>query len=263
MKWWLTLIIIGLSVSVAGGLVYLDKMEMINLFPDTLEGVTRFQLIQLFFEDWEAGNFDDWDNTDWSIETSPAIDTNSAGCLQRNTCDMSSIVSADTSSVGTVNVSFSYYDIGCVVGEAIWYWNNTDGNWISMGNIDGGTLSGYDAWYLHSVQSADSQYKHTGFAIRFLASPGNKDFYYIDNINISYTEAPADSCTCAGDGNNWEINLADFCVINDNCDLGIGNITFVGEGNITFNALITALSIGDLPANQRGYITNIGEVYTG
>ncbi|GAH57658.1 unnamed protein product, partial [marine sediment metagenome] len=61
---------------------------------------------QLFFEDWEAGDFADWSNTGWTIETSPAIGTNSAGCLAKVNCDMWTIVSADTSSAETVNVSF-------------------------------------------------------------------------------------------------------------------------------------------------------------
>jgi len=88
---------------------------------------------------------------------------------------------------------------------------------------------------------------------------------YVDHIRITvyYTEGAEDTCTCAGDGNNWEIDLSDYCIISDNCDLGVGNITFINTGNITFDATITAFNIGDLPDNQRGYLTSSAEVRVG
>ncbi len=49
----------------------------------------------------------------------------------------------------------------------------------------------------------------------------------------------ANTCTCAGLNNNWEINMADYCVISTTCNLGTGNITFTGTGNATFNSAIS------------------------
>jgi len=73
----------------------------------------------------------------------------------------------------------------------------------------------------------------------------------------------ADTCTCPGDGNNWEIDLEDYCVISDVCDLGTGNVTFINTGNITFNNELTACGIGVLPANQKGYLGSSSKVNLG
>lgn len=63
-----------------------------------------------------------------------------------------------------------------------------------------------------------------------------------------------DSCSCPSINTNWAIDLSDTCTISTNCDIGTGNITFTSTGTITFNADITAYSIGPLPANQNGYL---------
>ena len=72
-----------------------------------------------------------------------------------------------------------------------------------------------------------------------------------------------DTCTCPGLNQNWEINLEDTCVITSNCNLGTGDITFINEGNITFNAQIIAEQIGGLPDNQTGYLGSNAEVLIG
>ncbi|MBU1028506.1 MAG: hypothetical protein KKF48_05670, partial [Nanoarchaeota archaeon] len=89
----------------------------------------------------------------------------------------------------------------------------------------------------------------------------------VGNINNTeifiLTTTSADTCTCAGLNENWEIDLSDYCVITDNCDLGTGNITFINTGTITFNATITSCQIGDLPADQRGYLGNLALIKQG
>lgn len=63
---------------------------------------------------------------------------------------------------------------------------------------------------------------------------------------------PANSCTYSS--GNWNISLADYCVISSPVNLGINNITFYGTGNVTFNSTITTCNVGGLPANQIGYL---------
>jgi len=74
--------------------------------------------------------------------------------------------------------------------------------------------------------------------------------FYLESQN--YTEISetwfvkvntADTCTCAGNGNNWEINMGDACNIETTCYLGTGNITFIGTGKTTFNAAISAKNL--------------------
>ncbi len=81
--------------------------------------------------------------------------------------------------------------------------------------------------------------------------------------SIDLVLGDANSCTCPGDGNNWEIDLEDYCIISDACDLGHGNITFINTGNITFNNELTACGIGVLPANQKGYLGSSSKVNLG
>ena len=63
-----------------------------------------------------------------------------------------------------------------------------------------------------------------------------------NNINLVLGVA-SDTCTCPELGNNWEINLADYCNITANCNLSTGNITFINTGSVLFNATLTAYEI--------------------
>lgn len=62
---------------------------------------------------------------------------------------------------------------------------------------------------------------------------------------IVTTEVGGDTCTCAGMNNNWEIDMSDYCVITDACDLGTGTLSFTGIGNATCDANINTADMGD------------------
>ena len=57
-----------------------------------------------------------------------------------------------------------------------------------------------------------------------------------------------DTCTCAGLNQDWNVSMADYCIINDDCDLGTGELTFYNEGNFTCNAEIDTTNMGN-PGN--------------
>jgi len=203
---------------------------------------------QLFFEDWEAQNYNQWTNeaNGWAItDTRAKGDTGySSFCYEWLTCDKYSNA-VDTSSASSVNVSFWFNDDDMDAGNDInWYWNDTDGNWDDMGDIDAETLGcGDDTWCEFSLVSADSQYKHTGFSVRFYGTLGNNENYWLDNINISYTEAVEDSCTYTS--GTWEIDLSDNCVIDDLQDAS-GNAVIVSGSS---GSLIIA-SGGEIRCND-------------
>jgi len=67
----------------------------------------------------------------------------------------------------------------------------------------------------------------------------------------SEESAPGDSCSCPGLNQNWQINLADNCTINSDCDLGTGNLSFTGEGDCYCNATINASNLTP-PLNSSG-----------
>ncbi|GAH60287.1 unnamed protein product, partial [marine sediment metagenome] len=86
-----------------------------------------------------------------------------------------------------------------------------------------------ERWYTHSVQSNDIQYKHTGFAIRFWADPDPNENYYLDNINISYGEAPTE-CNPTLD-EDWDISDAQVCDAVQ-VTTGTGNINILSGGTL-------------------------------
>jgi len=69
-------------------------------------------------------------------------------------------------------------------------------------------------------------------------------------------EASADSCTCAGASTNWEVDLEDFCVITDACDLTTGNLTFINIGNFTCDAQIDLFNLGDVGSGSVLYVND-------
>ena len=145
---------------------------------------------QLFFENFEAGNLNNWNNTAlWAIATDRAIGTNSAKCTGANDCDMRWLATAlDTSTASNVNLTLSFNDDDLDGGgDAPVYFNNSAGNWIVIGELDDATE---DRWANFSFQTTDSSFFHAGFNIRFattLDGGGGAENLWIDNINVSYT----------------------------------------------------------------------------
>jgi hypothetical protein len=54
-----------------------------------------------------------------------------------------------------------------------------------------------------------------------------------------------DTCTCPGVDTNWEINMSDNCNLTEICDLGTGNLTFVGSGTFSCNISLNVSRFGD------------------
>jgi len=60
---------------------------------------------------------------------------------------------------------------------------------------------------------------------------------------------PEDTCTCPGAGNDWEINMSDYCNITADCDLTTGTLSFTGSGITRINSTIKTTNLGDPGAN--------------
>jgi len=162
---------------------------LLFLFITIIDGLGASEGV--FFEDWETKDFNDWDNTNWQIDDSSVFrDAASAQCPPQTDCTLDSAVSLDTSGHSSVNVSFWFNDDDMdPADEATWYWNDSNGNWDLIGStIDAGTLGlNDDTWYIHSFESSNAQYLHAGFAVRFYASGGPNENYWIDDINVTGT----------------------------------------------------------------------------
>jgi len=83
-------------------------------------------------------------------------------------------------------------------------------------------------------------------------------------INLILNIISSDSCSCPGDANNWEIDLEDNCDIQDVCDIGTGNITFINTGSVTFNNTITMnrFTIKDQGDSEKYYLGGECKIYT-
>ena len=69
-----------------------------------------------------------------------------------------------------------------------------------------------------------------------------------DSINFTLSlddSCVTDTCTCAGLNENWEIDMEDFCIITEDCDLGTGTLSFINNGNFTCDAVIDTTDMGD------------------
>ena len=73
------------------------------------------------------------------------------------------------------------------------------------------------------------------------------------NFTLSLSEA-CDTCTCPGLNKDWEIDLGDYCVISDDCDLGTGTLSFVNSGNATCDATIDSTDMEEPGAGGILYI---------
>ena len=48
-------------------------------------------------------------------------------------------------------------------------------------------------------------------------------------FSLTTTSAVADTCTCPGAGNSWEIDMEDYCNLTESCNLTTGNVTWIGS----------------------------------
>jgi len=71
-----------------------------------------------------------------------------------------------------------------------------------------------------------------------------------------WNDFPLGTCVCPGYDVNWEVNMSDYCIINEDCDIGSGNLTFVDEGNFTCNATINVANMGKPSVDGTMYITD-------
>lgn len=66
----------------------------------------------------------------------------------------------------------------------------------------------------------------------------------------------ADTCSCPSLNQNWEIDMADSCNIEDDCNLGTGNLSFTGSGYVNCNATIQISNMGELGSSGIFYVNS-------
>ena len=116
-------------------------------------------------------------------------------------------------------------------------------------------ISGYDAISMHKYYENGTYIGFWNFTAANAQGYGtatNGSFIWVldrdDDVIYKY-EGPGavavDTCTCAGAGNDWEIDHSDYCNITDACDLTTGTLSFTGAGITKCDAVIETTNLGD------------------
>ncbi len=85
---------------------------------------------------------------------------------------------------------------------------------------------------------------------------------YNDGDGFPYPfEFVVDPCLCPGAGNDWELNMTEYCSITEDCDLTTGTLNFTGEGWAICDAAINTTNMGD-PGNNAVLYLNSSCVIT-
>jgi hypothetical protein len=75
----------------------------------------------------------------------------------------------------------------------------------------------------------------------------------IDSLNFGVS----DTCTCAGSGINWEVNMEDNCTLSTPCNLGTGNLSWTGvSGYFNCSAQLNLTNRNAPPSGTTFYFSN-------
>jgi hypothetical protein len=79
-----------------------------------------------------------------------------------------------------------------------------------------------------------------------------------DNIILVLADVEVNitGCDCPGLNQDWQIDMADNCLIDTDCDLGTGTLSFIGEGFTICDANIKTSDMGNIPNNSILYIND-------
>ena len=210
--------------------------------------------IELFYEDWEDNNFDDWYNIAWTLVQDRKQGNYGIKCAAGANCQVWNLASADTTNADTVVVRWMFNDDDNDPGDVTLYANNSAGSWIGIAYIDAGSLGANDdQWYNMNWAPTSADYKHVGFSVLFWADPETGENYWIDNINISMDGTVVENldvsaCRVLGTAG------ANYTQVADITDNGLtGNCMTVTAPNITYDG--NGFFIRST-ANQPGFFSN-------
>ena len=137
-----------------------------------------------------------------------------------------------------------------------------DGTWnTASGNDDpwGITTNGTFIWIVDYYDKRVYKYKMDGTPDgTWNTASGNTfpkgittdgdSFWIVDSADkrvYKYELIPPSTCTCPGLNYDWEINMAEHCVITSDCNLGTGTLSFTGSGYVRCDATIDTANLGD------------------
>lgn len=191
----------------------------------------------------QGGGLDLYDNDDLPFNVTASSDTtpplyslNSTNSTLNGTEIKHSLYWTDNTALSGFIFSFDN-GTGTFVNDS-WVAMTGTGNWSNVTKGVNITNNSLIRWFVWANDTLNNKNQSSIFTYNTTAASGN-------------------SCSCPSLNTNWAIALSDYCIITADCNIGTGNITWTGSGNITNDgALITAKSIAALPASGKGYLKN-------
>ena len=114
----------------------------------------------------------------------------------------------------------------------------------AIGTID-------EVWYFNGAKS-----------VEFISTTHNNQNFPSTFYSVGGEET-ADTCVCAGLSSNWNVSMADNCVLSEVCNLGTGNLTFYGAGSFTINATLNLKNMDEPPSGSVVWIGSQGKIFVG
>jgi len=84
-----------------------------------------------------------------------------------------------------------------------------------------------------------------------------------DGTQICSNNLTIVGCDCPGLDTNWVVSMTDLCFINTPCDIGVGNLSFVGTGNFTINTTVNVSNIENVPSASTIWMNAIARFFIG
>ena len=191
------------------------------------------------FSTWDIEEIDSYTNEIWYIDN--ATDYPRLGWEYE--------APADTTKSGLINTT---------IGALPFYTNSTNPKTTS--SLSSGQSELVTFW-VNATGSVDITHDFFAWAnITSNESISNVTTHW--NVTIVEEES-ADTCICPGLSSNWEIDLSDTCSITNDCNLSTGNLTFINNGSVLFNATLTTNKISWKDAVGIVEKYNLGSLFRG
>jgi len=151
--------------------------------------------------------------------------------------------------------------IGGIIGDVIYSNDSFDGDyddfWMSF-NVTSWVSSEYGdsksnvSFYMIDEETGVSDY------LFFYSGEYTTNLSRRPYLSITYSEViPEDTCTCAGAGNDWEVDMEDNCNLTEACTLTTGNLSWVGSsGYFNCSANLNLTNRDAPPSNTIFYFSD-------
>jgi len=105
----------------------------------------------------------------------------------------------------------------------------SSGNIITRG-YDGGNITFNDTLLtLSGTYNATGTNSNANITLDYTDCSSDYSGGTFDPVPINLSGCTADTCTCPSVDTNWEVNMEDYCNLTTSCNIGLGNLSWIGS----------------------------------